>query len=239
MSEQFVTDDRVLKVRAADGRFKQVDTPEGVTPGVFRNTVAAADTSYRLTGVVPDADAVLKVYQKGNRKAVARVMVTDEFREAMEYRGIRWEAGSGLTLEQQTAMHVLTDPTDRRSTKVRLKELGISQAKYTAWLKDPVFMEVYNQRTEDNLAQAVPMALNRLIANADNSNDRAIEKVLEITGRYNPSQQQMQDARTVVLTVIDAVKKHVPDLDVRKAIMSDIHEATLVFDVNNKRQLGG
>src|SRR5699024_8731697 len=135
----------------------------------------------------------------------------------------------GLTLEQQTAMIALSDPTDRRSTRARLKDLGISQAKYSAWLKDPLFMEVYAQHAEDNFAAAVPMALNRMISNADNGDSRSIEKVLEITGRYNPAQQQMQDARVVVLSVIDAVNRHVLDSGVREAILTDIHSATLGF----------
>lgn len=237
MEENFSSDGGGLQVRRADGKFQRVEVPEGYTDGAFRNAVAAADSAYRLNGAVPDLDDVYRFFPKLSKKVLGKLLATDAFAEAMELRGIRWADDSGLNIEQQTALMVLADPTDRRTTKAKLRDMGVSSAKYTAWQQDPLFMEVYRKRVEDNFSAAVPMAMNRMITNADGGDTRSIEKILEISGRYNPAQQQMQDAKAVVLTVIDAVQRHVPDVEVREAILSDIHSATLGFDVNNQQSL--
>jgi hypothetical protein len=52
--------------------------------------------------------------------------------------------------------------------------------------------------------------------------DRAIEKVLEISGRWNPNAQSVEDARVVVMTLVEAIIKYVPDPEVRAKIMSEV-----------------
>ena len=64
-----------------------------------------------------------------------------------------------------------------------------------------------NEQAEHNLGDSVQMALNKLVANAEAGDQRAIEKILEISGRWNPQQQEVQNARTVVMTMMEILQE--------------------------------
>jgi hypothetical protein len=211
-----------ISVRPPDGRFKQVKTPTGFTDIAFRNAVAATDTAYRTLGQLPTVNEVHEFWPRIPVKTYAALFLTDEFKEALRYRGVEWDAEAGLSLEQTMALLKLTDWTDRRTTSAKLKELGIPMARYQAWMQNPLFKTSYTRRTEASLGDAVPMALNKLMGNAELGDQRAIEKILEITGRWNPAATQVEDARQVVMAVVEAVIRRVGDAQTRQDILADV-----------------
>lgn len=238
MTDEFRQGDGTLSVREADGRYRAVPTPVGFTDFMFRNIVAATDTLYRLNGKFPSVSDVQKLYPRATVKTISALFVTDEFKQALEYRGVTADVDSGLSMEQQMAILKLTDFTDQRTTNVKLKELGIPLPRYQAWMKHPLFAEMIRQRTEQQLADAPSIALNKLMANMERGDQRAIEKVLEITGRYNPAQQQIEDVRTILVRIVEAIIRNVPDPEQRRAIMNDISAVTESHALLN-RQIEG
>lgn len=222
MVDNFQLGDGTVSVRDAAGVYHPVETPSGFTDYAFRNIVAAVDTHYRQFGKLPSATEAQKLWPKTTAKIIASLMMTEEFRLALAYRGVEWEVDSGLSLQQSMALLKLTDWTDTRSTSVKLKELGIPMARYQAWMKQPLFAEAYRARTESALGDAVPLALNKLMGNVERGDQRAIEKVLEITGRWNPAQQSVADLQLYVIRIMEAIVRHVPDPAVRGAILDDI-----------------
>lgn len=236
MSDDFQEVPGGIRVRDGKDTYHRVNAPEGFTEYMFRNTVAAFDSAYRLSGKLPSVSEVHKFWPSIPVKTISALFLTDEFKQALAVRGINWDPDSGLSLEQNMLLLKLTDFTDRRSLGVKLRELKIPMARYQAWLKQPLFKESYRKRSEDNLKDAVPLALNRLIGNADAGDQKAIEKVLEITGRYNPAQMQLEDAKTVVLAVIESVIRHVTDPNVRREIMNDVQAQVVAFDLTHQQQ---
>lgn len=226
IDENFASGDGTLTVRDPMGNYRPVETPDGFTDFAFRTIVAAVDTHYRQYGKLPDATETQRIATSYTTKVISSLMMTDEFKLALGYRGVEWKVDSGLSLQQSMALLKLCDWTDSRSTSVKLKELGIPMARYQAWMKQPLFAESYRARTEDALGDAVPLALQKLLGNVEKSDQRAIEKVLEITGRWNPAQQQIEDVRLFVIRCMEAIVKHVPDPVVRQAIMADIRQAS-------------
>jgi len=95
-------------------------------------------------------------------------------------------------------------------------------ARYQAWLKHPLFRKAVNDASESVLQEAIAPALTALAGKAAAGEDRAIDKVLEISGRWNPNAQSVEDARIVVMALVEAVIKHVKDPEVKKAIMSEV-----------------
>lgn len=231
MADDIVAAEGGIRVRKTDGAFRRVETPAGFTDYIFRNAVSAFDTAFRFQGTLPTVDDVHKFFPRISAKTYAQLFLTEEFKQALAYRGIEWEIDNGLSIEMSTALLMLLDPTDRRPTGVKLKELGVPYARFQNWMRNPLFKQSYLQRTEENLKDAVPMALNKLIGNADAGDNHAIDKVLEITGRWNPAQQQLEDAKTVVVRVVEAVIKHVQDPAVRKAIMEDVQREVVSYDL--------
>ena len=220
--ENFIEQPGKILVRDPKKGFQPVTTPVGFTDSQFRNGVAAAYTHYRQTGKLPTVTDMHHMHNGLSIHQCSALMLTDEFKKALEYRGIQWDDKAGLTLEQQSVLIKLSDFTDRRSLGVKLQELAVPLARYQAWLKHPLFRKAINDNAEMALQEAVAPALTALAGKAAAGEDRAIDKVLEISGRWNPNAQSVEDARIVVMSLVEAIIKHVKDPEVKKAIMSEV-----------------
>lgn len=211
-----------IAVRDPKKGFQPVNTPVGYTDKEFRTAVAGAYTFWRQNGKLPTAIDLNKLHPGIATKVYSGLMLSDEFKQALAYRGIEWVEEAGLSLEQQSVLLMLQDFTDRRSIGVKLKEIGVPMARYQAWLKHPLFRKAINDNAEMALQEAVAPALTALAGKAAAGEDRAIEKVLEISGRWNPNAQSVEDARQVVMSLVEAIIKYVKDEDVKRAIMSEV-----------------
>ena len=213
--------DEILVVNQ-DGRVLPSPVPVGFDPHVFRDILAAINVFYSRTGYVPSVDEVAKSWDRIPKKTYSKAYATPELKAALEIRGISIEPATGISPEQAIAIQLLSDPTDHRTLNVKLRQIGVSMPKYQNWMRQPLFAELLAKRSEDNLMDAVPVAMNRLIGKADSGDMRAIEKVLEISGRHNPQQQEINSARQVVLTIVEAVLKHVSSPDEKNAILAEL-----------------
>lgn len=233
MTNNFLEQPGRILVRDPKTGFQPVITPVGYTDTQFRNAVATAYTFYRQNGKLPTVTDMHKLHSAIDVKTYSGIVLTDEFKTALSYRGIEWNMEDGLTLEQQSVLLKLQDFTDRRSLGSKLKELGVPMARYQAWLKHPLFRQAVNNNAEMVLQEAIAPALTQLAGKAAAGEDRAIDKVLEISGRWNPNAQAAEDAKVVVMTLLEAIIKHVPDPDVRKAIMSEVSLAAGTLEALN------
>lgn len=229
----------VLRVRTEASRFKPVPVPDGITDLAFRNAVAIAYTLFVQSGSLPSVKDMHETWPKLSEQTLGQIVATDEFAKALQYRGVDWKAENGLTLEQQLALMKLTDPTDRRSTGAKLKEMGVPYPRYQAWMRQPLFPRLLSNAMENQLKDAVPIAINKLIGNMEAGDQRAIEKTLEISGRYNPAMQSVEDAKLVVQRVIEAVIRRVADPDTRMAILADIQSEAVSYAVTSPKSLEG
>jgi hypothetical protein len=220
------------------GKFKQIATPEGYTDLAFRNVVSAFDTAYRINGRIPSVDEVAMLWPSIPKKTISGLMLSDEFKQALAYRGVEWNPENGLTMEQQTTLLKLSDPYDKRALSTKLKELGIPMPRFQGWLKQPLFFEIYNTYSQNAYKEALPALRNRLISNAEAGDHKAIELVFAITNEWNPAQQSLEDARVIIMKIVEAITTHVKDPDVRKAILTDISlYATTISDVGQPKTL--
>lgn len=215
-------DDSEILVVRQDGRVQPSPVPVGFDPYVFRDILAAVNVFYLRNGYVPSVDEVSKSWDRIPKKTYSKAFATDELKVALELRGISLDPTNGISPEQSMAIQLLSDPTDHRALNTKLRQIGVSMPKYQNWMRQPLFAELLAQRSEQNLGDAVPIAMNRLVGKADSGDLRAIEKVLEISGRYNPQQQEINSARTVVLTIIEAVVKHVSSQTEKDAILAEL-----------------
>lgn len=222
MPSNFEVGDGQILVRPLKGAFKPVPAPEGFTPEQFRNAVAACYTFYRRTGKLPSATELHASWAAIKTKEYSALMVTDEWKQALEYRGIAWDDKAGLSLEQRSVLIMLANVGDRRSLGAKLRELGVPMARYQAWLRHPLFREQVNEAAERVLEEAIAPSLTAFATAAAGGDLNAAKFVLEITGRWNPNQQSLEDARIVVNSLVESIIKHVPDAAVRESIMADV-----------------
>ena len=220
--------DEIEVVGRADGAVRPIAVPEGVTKGAFFRVVAAYDALFRAAGARPEVSEIRKLVPQLTKKAIGQVIVTDSFVEAMEARGIGFVAEEGLSPQQAAVLNVLEDFSDTRSLTSKLKSAGVSRAQYNAWLKDPLFHDLYEKRVESHLKDSHLAALGTIMSAAENGDVKAAEKVLEINGRYSPQNAELQNARAVVQSLVEAIQRHVSDPETVQAIISDVTMAQQV-----------
>jgi hypothetical protein len=227
-----------IEVRRPSGGFTRVETPEGFTTLAFRNTVAGIQTWFLAHGSLPTVDDLYGLWPKIPKATYAGLMATPELKEALRYRGVPWSDDSGLSIEQQMVLLKLTDPSDRRSLRVRLREMGVPFPTYQSWLKQPLFATLLNKRTKEAFADHLPDIRMALLSKATDGDIQAIDRVLAITGEWDPSAREVQNAREVVLKVVESVVKNIQDVDLRQLILADIQASVVGFDVVNSLEAG-
>ena len=227
-----------VAIHLPDGSTRNIPTPDGYTDTAFRGTLAAFHTAYLRNGKIPSVDDIHQLWPKLSKKIISSLMGTLEFKSALHHRGIQWDPKDGLSMEQQTVLLKLSDPFDRRGLASKLKDLSVPMPRFQAWLKQPLFNELYNQHTKANYEEALPAIRQRLIGNAEAGDQRAIELVFAMTGEWNPNQQHLEDARTIVLKVVEAIIRHVKDVKTREAILSDVSlYAGTLSSINQQKTL--
>lgn len=212
----------------ADGSVRPIAVPTGVTKGVFYKVVSAYDALFRAGGMRPDVRDVQRVLPKVSNKTISAVLLTSEFADAMELRGVGFAAENGLSPQQAAVLNVLENFSDGRSVTAKLRDAGVSRTQFNGWMKDPLFRDLYEKRIESHLKDAHLGALSTLISASENGDTRAAEKVLEINGRYSPQNAELQNARAVIQAMVESIQRHVKDDDVVEKIIADVSLAQQV-----------
>ena len=232
MSRDIEVDEMTGKLQiVTDGRVVSSPVPRGFDPVEFRHIVAAIDMLYRRNGVLPTEEEVLATWTF-KKKTVQRAFQSEELKSALTLRGIQWDPKDGLTQQQLNTMLLLQNPSDMRTTEKKLESIGVSMTQYRAWMRNPLFKSQMEQQAEHNLGDSVQMAINKLIANAEGGDIQAINKVLEISGRWNPQQQEVQNARTVLTVFIEALERHASP-EVLRSVMEEVQGKTRMLSITS------
>lgn len=224
-------------VRDKSSGIHPIPVPTGISELAFRNAVAVVVTFYLNNGVLPTVEQMHDSWRKIPVSTYAKIVVEPEFAQALAYRGIEWAGSSGLTLEQRNVLVALSDPTDRAGLGAKLRRLKVPYSTYQAWMRQPHFAEARRQQAEHNMGDAVPMLLDGVVSKAEAGDLSAIKLGLEISGRYNPQQQQVQDAKAIVQALAESVVRHVKDPEVRSAILADMREQADMLMLQRTTQL--
>lgn len=140
--------------------------------------------------------------------AIQQYQSTAEYRSGMAKRGIEVDSSvQELTQEQLACISVLTDYTDRRGVTSKLRALGISSAQYRGWLRQKPFNDAIRKLASTGLSEAIPMAETALAEKAANGDVNALKFLFEVTGRYNPAQQQAIDAQELIAIMVDVAQQ--------------------------------
>lgn len=164
----------------------------------------------------------------------------EESTHALAIRGVSTEVH--LTPEQDYALSILTDTSSKLPWNARMRRAGLSQAKLMAWRKNPTFDYALKGMSEQITANhdVALIELGRLVGDG---NLRAIEKSLEISGRYNPAQQSAVDAIAIVNRTVEILSKHLADdPDKLRAIakdLSEVQQETRQIQQNNSNSMFG
>lgn len=129
-----------------------------------------------------------------------------------------------LSAEQLAAANLLLDFSDHRSQAAKLRSLGIPTTKYQNWLRIPAFQEYITYRAEYLLNNSTHEAHTALLKNVQRGNQKAIEFLYEITGRYSRTSQSTQDLALLMVRLVEVIQRHVKDPETIRAIAFEFNE---------------
>lgn len=182
---------------------------------------------YLMDGGVPSEDVTVSAgicdgafYRKCFR--------SQNFRDALLVRGIALRGldsgAEGVLSEIQLVVaNTMLDLRDNRSQKKKLTELGISTAKWEAWLRDPVFQNYLRVRSENLLGDSLHESHLALVDRVRSGDVSAIKYFNEITGRFTPAAAtDKADVSNVLYGVVEIIQRHVKDPQVLQALADDL-----------------
>lgn len=172
----------------------------------LKNEIYTADVIFSLWPTEKE-----QLWRAGVRPSVTAIQQyqnSPEFRTGMSKRGIEVDTSvEELTQDQIACISVLTDYTDRRGITAKLRALGISSSQYRGWLRQKPFNDAIRALAGRGLEEAIPMAEVAISEKAANGDINAAKFLMEVTGRYNPAQQQAIDAQELVAILVDVAQQ--------------------------------
>lgn len=195
--------------------------PENTSVEVFKKVLSGAFQVYLESGrLVYDRIAEVCGVQVPTIRAV---MQTEEFGYALAIRGVDTKGVGNLTPQQDAALMILTDIGSRLTWGGKLKAAGISQATFTAWMKNPTFSRRFSGLAEEITANS-SVALVQLGQKVGEGDFNAIKFQLAISGRYSESAQTVADIMVIINRVLESLATHLSadHPEVLKAVATDM-----------------
>ena len=200
--------------------------PKGVSIRTFRGITDYCERYYKTNGGKLAEIREISIATGLTQNKVSRVLNSTEFHIEMDKRGCRWEQPGrllySLTPQQNMAINVLTNPTDRRSLESKLKSIGVSYNTYTNWMRQPAFSKAVENIAEQMLHDNIANIHSRLVNKADSGDMQAIKLYYGLTGRYQEGSQQMLDFARAVSLILEVLTRRITDQNTLKLISEDI-----------------
>ncbi len=187
---------------------------------VEQSAIHYIEQTYQFTRSFPKTDIL---EQRFPTFSLRDAMRKTAFVNALANRGIPLPRTDHEYLSpiQMAAITSILNWDDKRSRATKLKELGVSTAQWTGWLRSKKFKEYLHSISSENFDEAVDHAHEGLIKAVDKGNTEAIKYYMEITGRYTANSAEVQNLKVVLSRLSEAIQRHVPDPAVLAAINAD------------------
>lgn len=202
------------------------------------------------TGLVPgDADIIEYLTTTKDYESeliqITRLKANELFKKSMESRGIvvNYDRYSqlnkvyDLTPRQMAAASVMMNLVDRRSNEKKLRDIGVSTEEWSNWIQDAQFAEYLRERSEVLINNSVHEAHVGLLRGVQQGNTASIKLYYELTGRYNPQEEQTVNIRLVIGRVLEAIQKHVRDPEKLNALAVEMSQ--IAIEAGTPNSLGG
>lgn len=230
---------------------EKTETPESNSPAPSSNPSASSSASLdwltdgqmEMVHFIERHHAMLGEPPSDNVMRQRYDITEDELREfkthplvlkSMKYRGINYPSrGELLSDRQMHAIATMTNYVDKRSDEKKLRDMGITSREWSQWMLDEEFQKYLNERSERMLIASQHQAHLGLVKGARNGNVAAVKLYNEMTGRYNPDQENNLNVRILLGSFIEVLQRHIKDPVIMHAI------ATEMMNVASRQSIEG
>lgn len=203
------------------------------------DAVLYIEMRHSMTGAVPSEDDIIEYLNKKgyklNSEHIEELKTSELFQASMDSRGIvinrkpnhSLNEVNSLTQRQMAAAASMTNLVDRRSDEKKLRDLGVSTEEWTNWLQNAQFAEYLRQRSEVMISNSTHEAHMGLMRGVRQGNTASIKLYYELTGRYNPNEENNVNIRLVIGRVLEAIQKHVHNPEVLNSLAVELSQIAI------------
>lgn len=199
-----------------------VELPKKVDADTVNDVINAAVAAYQTSQAIPNIRDIKRYAPEDISEAmIKRVLGWEGYAPAMVSRGVPVHNFNGLTSEQLLVAQIVTNPTDRRSLREKLRSAGVTYQQYRNWMQQPRFSQYMNKISEGMLLDHVPDFNNVLVTKALNGDLKALQYINELSGRHDPDAKKAQDLMGVIEKLLDIILRNVTDQDTLSRITQE------------------
>jgi hypothetical protein len=177
----------------------------------FAQAVAAAERAARQG--MPITPETLQSEDPQLPISAAHELVSDRrFAKALEEVGVNFTPLEPLSTEQLAAVKLYLQ-AGGRTHGAKLRAIGVSQAKWSGWMRQQRFKALLAEGGLDRIFEALPGAQVALSEKAESGESWAVNLVFALTGFYDPN--KVDDPRPI----FEAIFEELSDSGVDEAIL--------------------
>lgn len=188
------------------------------------------EKQHNTTGAMPGDSAIIDhlrfLKYQINSQHIAELKENPLFIASMKSRGINLE-DYVITQRQMAAAAVMLNLTDRRSDEKKLRDIGVSTEEFQTWIQNRNFAEYMRQRSELMIENSVHLAHMGLMRGVNQGNTASIKLYYEMTGRYNPNEENQVNVRLLIGRVLEAIQKHVRDPNTLNSLAIELSQLAI------------
>jgi hypothetical protein len=188
------------------------------------------EKQHNTTGAMPTNQAIidhLRFLKYGvTNQDLEKLKENPLFMASMQSRGINLQ-DFVITQRQMAAASIMLNLTDRRSDEKKLRDIGVSTEEFSTWMLNRNFAEYMRQRSELMIENSVHLAHMGLMRGVNQGNTASIKLYYEMTGRYNPDQENQVNVRLLIGRVLEAIQKHVRDPNTLNSLAIELSQLAI------------
>lgn len=162
----------------------------------------------------------------------ARGIYTEDFSQAYLQSG-------SLTAQQTACVDLMLNLTDKRTKREKLKQIGVSTARYYAWMNQPAFKDYMNKRARELFGAHEHDGYLAVLRSMEAGSMDAAKFYFELAGIYNPKITVQVDVNHIVTQVVEIVLARVKDAETVKLIAQDLSKLTSEQPRNGLQNMPG
>lgn len=150
---------------------------------LWRDATQAA-VELNAQGFAPTLELIKnKLRQRWSVQSLTELLGTEKWAQAMEARGVPWNAETGtLSPKQISFLAMFFDTSKQVSHAQILRAAGVTGDQFRGWMRQPVFAAQMEQFRQQMLADGLSIATQRLVEKADKGDIQAIDRVMAFNG---------------------------------------------------------
>jgi hypothetical protein len=195
-----------------------------------REAVLFIEKHHSTTGAMPEDDDIIEYLRflkfKINSLHIDELKENELFQASMRSRGLNLDSRK-LTQRQMAAASAMLNLTDRRSDEKKLRDIGVSTEEFSNWLQDNMFAEYMRQRSEVMISNSIHEAHMGLMRGVRQGNTASIKLYYELTGRYNPNEEQQVNIRILIAKMLEVIQKHVRNPETLNALAVEFSQIAI------------